>query len=190
VFKNKGFLYGLGLGLILGASLLQLMNFAVLEDKTISNGIPSPSPSSSISPSPVQSPTTKESIEPIKTTKPTQTVEQPELPAPSVAHTPKAAITDEPVVSTPAVTKIEKPVEPTPIAAPADPSAIGIIIEKGMTSSEVASLLFNKGIISDRKAFDDSLSHLKLDRIIRIGTFTFLPNEKDSDIINKITTHK
>jgi outer membrane biosynthesis protein TonB len=189
VFKNKGFLYGLGIGLILGACLLQLMNFAVLDNKTISNGISSPSPSSSISPSPVQSPTTKATVEPIKTTKPTQTVKQPELPTTSVVPSPKVTKTAEPVVSTPKVTKTETPVEPTPIVA-ANPSAIEIIIERGMTSSEVASLLFNKGIISDEKAFDDSLSHLKLDRIIRIGTFVFLPNEKDSDIINKITTHK
>jgi hypothetical protein len=166
------------------------MNFAVLGDKTISNGIPSPSPSSSISPTPDQSPTTKVTIKPIKTTKPTQTVEQPELPTTSIVPAPEATKTDELAVSTPKVTKIERPVKPTPIAALADPSANEIIIETGMTSSEVASLLFNKGIISDYKAFDESLSHLKLDRIIRIGTFVFLPNEKDSDIINKITTHK
>jgi cell division protein YceG involved in septum cleavage len=59
-----------------------------------------------------------------------------------------------------------------------------------MTSSEVSSLLFDKGIITDQKAFDKELSQLKLTRIIRIGNYRFLPDEKVEDIINKITTRK
>jgi hypothetical protein len=171
VFKNKGFLYGLGLGLILGAGLLQLMNFAVLDDKTITFDTQTSSPS--IAPTIAAAAT----VEPVTTVKPVDKVNAPITPSSSAA-------------STPAITKSEEPATPTPAAVDANPAGIIVLIQTGMSSSEVASLLFNKGIIADQKAFDDSLSHLKLDRIIRIGSYTFLPNEKDEDIINKITTNK
>ncbi|QGQ96258.1 hypothetical protein EHS13_15910 [Paenibacillus psychroresistens] len=180
MFKNKGFLYGLGLGLILGAGLLQLMNFSVMDDKTINNEIQSPSPS--ISPSVV--PTA--SLAPFSTIKPTKPTETTDIPA-----APSSTPTTIPV-ETPAASKTDEPAVPTtaPAATIVDPSGTSVIIENGMTSSEVSSLLFEKGIIEDKKAFDNALSQLKLDRIIRIGTFTFLPDEKDEDIINKITTRK
>jgi hypothetical protein len=178
VFKNKGFLYGLGVGLILGACLLQLMNFAVLDNKTISSETQTPSPSPSPSISPATAPLA--SIEPfatVKAAKPTETTNAPDKPSSAP-------------VSTPAITKTEEPASPTPVTALADPAGSTIHIESGMTSSEVASLLFDKGTITDQKAFDNALSHLKLDRIIRVVTLTFLPDEKYEDIINKITTHK
>jgi hypothetical protein len=171
VFRNKGFLYGLGLGLILGASLLQLMNFAVVTGKSISSNVITASPTiapTSLSEAPMR---------PATTVKPTETTNNPDKPS-------------SPITSTTAITKTEKPTSPTPVSNRADSSGIIVLIEKGMTSSEVANLLFSKGIISDHKAFDDSLGNLKLDRIIRVGTYTFLPNEKDEDIINKITIHK
>jgi hypothetical protein len=191
VFKNKGFLYGLGLGMILGATLLQLMNFSGV-NQTITKVSPSASPTSSISPSsaPDQSPTTKTTIDPVESIKPTQTTVKPDTPNITAVPAPVVSKTEEPAVPKTEDTQIDEPVKPTPVATVTDPSAINIIIERGMTSSEVASLLFNKGIIADRKSFDESLSHLKLDRIIRIGTFTFLPGQEDSDIINQITTHK
>ena len=175
MFKNKGFLYGLGLGLILGASLLQLMNFAVLDNKTLINETQTSSPS--ISPSILTSIVPVETAKPISTVKPISTANAPETPS----STP---------VTSPVITKTDEPTPPTPVASMADPSAKIVLIETGMSSAEVASLLFNKGIITDQKAFDNSLNHLKLDRIIRIGSYTFLPNEKDEDIINKITTKK
>jgi hypothetical protein len=171
VFKNKGFLYGLGLGLILGASLLQLMNFAVLGNKTISKDTPTTSPTPSISPSPSASP--KVSVAPVHTVKPTETMVNPATP-----RSPKA--------TTPAVTKTVEPSAPTA----AEPSNSKVIIQKGMTSSEVATLLFDRGVVSNRKTFETSLSYLKLTRVIRAGTYTFLPDEKDSEIINKITIHR
>jgi hypothetical protein len=171
VFKNKGFLYGLGLGLILGASLLQLMNFAMLGNPTKTNDLPTASPTPSISPSPSASP--KSSIAPVTTVKPTVTAAIPATPG-----SPTATVT--------AVTKTVEPSAPTA----SEPSNSTVIIEKGMTSSEVATLLYEKGIISDRITFDDSLSHLKLDRVIRAGTYTFLPNEKDSEIIDIITIRR
>jgi hypothetical protein len=174
VFKNKGFLYGLGVGLILGASLLQLMNFAVIGNKTISSETQTSSPSISPATVPLAS---KEPIATIKAAKPAETTNTPDKP------------TSAPV-STPVIAKTEEPASPTPVAALADPAGSTIRIESGMTSSEVAGLLFDKGIITDQKAFDNALSHLKLDRIIRVGSFTFLPGEKDEDIINKITTRK
>jgi hypothetical protein len=171
VFKNKGFLYGLGLGLILGASLLQLMNFAVLSGNSISNNAVTTSPT--IAPTSL-SETSKGSI---STVKPTVTAYNPDKPNP-------------PITSTPAITKTEKPASPTSVSNIADSSGIIVLIEKGMSSSEVTNLLFSKGIISERKAFDNALGQLKLDRTIRAGTYTFSPNEKDENIINKITIHK
>jgi hypothetical protein len=174
VFKNKGFLYGLGVGLILGASLLQLMNFAAIDHITISNE------TQNLSPSILPSTTPLTSIKPIATVKPAAPTKTTKAPDPPSSTT----------VSTPVITRTEKPTVPTPVATLADPSGITVLIQNGMTSSEVANLLFNKGIILDKKAFDDALSQLKLDRIIRIGSFTFLPNEKDEIIINKITRRK
>jgi hypothetical protein len=174
VFKNKGFIYGLGVGLIIGASLLQLMNFAVMDDKTLSNESQSASPSISPYTDPLPS------LAPISSTKaakPAETARTPDKPSASP-------------ISTPEITKTEEPVKPAPVATVADPNVNSILIESGMTSSEVAGMLFDKGIITDEKVFDNALSHLKLDRIIRVGTFTFLPNEKDEDIINQITTRK
>jgi hypothetical protein len=178
VFKNKGFLYGLGLGLILGASLLQLMNFSVLDNKTIVNETQSASPSISPSIEPIASLEPFATVKPIK---PTETTAIPEAPS----STPKSV-----PVATPAVSKTEEPATPTPAATIAAVSGTSVLIENGMTSSEVSSLLFKKGIIADQKAFDSALSQLKLDRIIRIGTFNFLPDETDEDIINKITMRK
>jgi hypothetical protein len=146
------------------------MNFAVLTGKSISNNANTPSPT--IAPAS----SSAVSMDPITTVKPTETTNNPDKPS-------------SPITSTPAITKTEIPASPTPVNK-ADSSGIIVLIENGMTSSEVANLLFNKGIISDRKAFDDSLGLLKLDRIIRVGTYTFLPNEMDEDIINKITIHK
>ncbi|MEX2462234.1 MAG: hypothetical protein WD469_13220 [Paenibacillaceae bacterium] len=171
MFKNKGFLYGLGLGLILGAGLLQLMNFAVLDDKTNSNVVASLPPSISPSKKPVAS------IRPVETVKQAETAITPQTPSSTA-------------VATPVIAKTGKPATPTPVATMVNPVGKLVIIENGMTSAEVANLLFSEGIIADQKAFDDALSHLKLDRIIRIGTYTFLPAEKDEDIINRITTHK
>jgi hypothetical protein len=178
VFKNKGFLYGLGLGLILGASLLQLMNFSGIVNKPIANETQSASPSISPSIEPIAS------LEPFVTGKPIKPTETTDIPdAPSSTPTSIS-------VATPAVSKTEEPATPTPAATIAITSGTTVLIENGMTSSEVSSLLFDKGVISDQKAFDNALSQLKLDRIIRIGTFTFLPDEKDEDIINKITIRK
>jgi hypothetical protein len=171
VLKNKGFLYGLGLGLILGASLLQLMNFAVFGNRTITNDLPTASPSPSSSPSPSASPIS--SPAPVKTIKPTETTANPSKP-------------DVPSASVPTATKAVEPSVP----AVAEPVNNVITIEKGMTSSEVADLFYNKGIIPDRKSFDDALSELKLDRVIRAGTYTFLPKEKNSEIIDKITIRR
>jgi hypothetical protein len=174
VFKNKGFLYGLGLGLILGASLLQLMNFAVIDDKTLTNETQTSSPSITPSTAPLAS---IAPIATVKATKPTETTNNPDAPSSTT-------------VSTPAITKTEIPTTPKPVAAVTNPSDTTVLIVKGMTSSEVSSLLFDKGIITDQKAFDKELSQLKLTRIIRIGNYRFLPDEKVEDIINKITTRK
>ncbi len=174
MFKNKGFLYGLGLGLIIGATLLQLMNFAVLEDETIQDTTETASPSISPSPTPFAS---IEPVAPVQSTKPTKTANAPALPS----ATP---------VSTPLISEVEEPSTPSPAAVIDAPTDKTIVIENGMTSSQVSRLLFNEGIIKDEKAFDNSLSHLKLDRIIRVGSFTFLPEESVDDIINKITTRK
>jgi cytoskeletal protein RodZ len=174
VFKNKGFLYGLGLGLILGASLLQLMNFAVIDNKPISQETQTSSPSISPSSTPLAS---LEPFATVKATKPTETTNNPD--APSSTN-----------VSTPAITKTEIPAAPTPVATLTNPAGTTVLIVNGMTSSEVSSLLFDKGVITDQKAFDKELSQLKLTRIVRIGTYSFLPNENVEDIINKITTRK
>jgi hypothetical protein len=176
VFNNKGFLYGLGLGLILGASLLQLMSFAVIKSKGISEQVL------------IASPTSSAAIKPIST--PSASVNSPKV---SVAVTPDSPNASTPATHTsvkPEVNKTDAPSTPKPAGAPEGSSKVEVIIEEGMNSSQVAALLFNKGIITDRMAFDDALGHLKLDRTIHYGTYTFALNENSPDIINKITWQK
>jgi hypothetical protein len=176
VFKNKGFLYGLGLGLILGASLLQLMNFAVIKGKGIDNTVSTASP--------MPSATVKPSATPIASLR---------SPQPSAVNRPNSPNTATPAAPTsvkPEVNKTDVPATPKPAGSAVVSSKVDVIIEEGMNSSQVADLLFNKGVITDRTVFDDALGHLKLDRTIHYGTYTFNPNENIPDIINKITWQK
>ncbi|MDB5052059.1 MAG: hypothetical protein JWM44_109 [Bacilli bacterium] len=173
MFKNKGFLYGLGLGLILGACLLQLMNFAVIKGKDLTNDTtkasPSPTPSASLIP--IVKPTT----EPVASVKPVESINPPSSPA----------------LSTPIVSKTVEPSTPAASAtSPKDAIMTTVVINEGMDSSQVADLFLSKAVITDRVAFEGALNRLKLDRIIHYGTYTFNPKDSIQEIINKITTVK
>jgi hypothetical protein len=171
VFKNKGFLYGLGLGLILGACLLQLMNFAVIKGKDLSNDTTQASPTPSASLIPIVKPTT----EPVVSVKPVESINRP----------------SSPTLSTPNVSKTVEPSMPAASAtSPKDSIKTTVVINEGMDSSQVADLFLSKAVITDREAFEGALNRLKLDRIIHYGTYTFNPKESIQEIINTITTVK
>jgi len=169
VFKNKGFLYGLGLGLILGASLLYLMNIALIKTNNLTDDLPA-------------IPSTPQATE---TVKPTPTV----APFKAIATLVPVATTNAPATALPV--KSVKPSTPvTPDASADVPTNINVIINEGMNSSDVAELLFDKGVILDLNGFEKLLDKLKLDRVIHYGSYTFSADQNMDEVINQITTLK
>lgn len=161
MFKNKGFLYGLGLGLIVGASLLQLMSLVV---HTSSAALPAQNTGA-------------------PTIAPLQAVSFP--PAASIKPAKSAAIAPPATASPVNVDTPQSPEAPT-----VSPALYTVEIKKGMNSYDVSNLLFGQGIIVDKVAFETALDNRKLDRVIQYGTYRFYPKENVAQIINAITAKK
>ncbi len=82
---------------------------------------------------------------------------------------------------------IKKAIEEEPVTEKSQPIIRTIVIPKGADSYKVAKLLFEKGLIQDRNAFDKRLIELGLDRRIPYGTHNIQEGLVMDDIIKIIT---
>ena len=184
--KLKFYMRGLGIGIILTSIVLSISNHSgqkiVISDKEIiaratelgmkmqedSNldevleQVKDPSPSPEVTPIITLIPTAKPTpmLTPTPTTKPTPTVTQTPTPTPTV--TPEPTTTEE--------TK-----------------KITFSVLKGMGSSDVAEVLYLKGLIEDVDEFDHYLIKSGKASSIKVGTFTVPSGASFSEITDKIT---
>lgn len=207
MIRNRTFMMGLGLGLLLGALLLQLM---ILGQGTGRPAGEAPSAAS----------LTKEELEQQAETMDLkvvgkedklmteeewkqQMVEQSSVPKGDAAKAPKAADSgkqpaqpDKP--QQPAASKQPKSVTPgsgeaSAAKQPQTPSvpaakAVEVKIASGNNLEDVAGKLEKAGVIADADQFVQKGRSLKISTKIQTGQYTFSPGEEFSSIIAKITT--
>ncbi|WP_152402261.1 endolytic transglycosylase MltG [Paenibacillus cellulositrophicus] len=204
MIRNRTFMMGLGLGLLLGALLLQLM---ILGQGT---GRPAGEVPSAAS-------LTKEELEQQAETMDLkvvgkedklmteeewkqQMVEQSSVPKGDAAKAPKATDAgkqpDKP--QQPAASKQPKSVTPgsgeaSAAKQPQTPSvpaakAVEVKIASGNNLEDVAGKLEKAGVIADADQFVQKGRSLKISTKIQTGQYTFSPGEEFSSIIAKITT--
>jgi hypothetical protein len=170
VLKDNRLLAGLGIGLILGAILLQLMNLAV--SGVGQNALTGDSAIS-------EKEYTLEELRDIADQLDHYIIEKS-----AVVYTQKEL--DDAVLQ--AVE--EASVSETPEEKPVDSKVTSyrFTIKAGMVTDEVTDLLMDIGLINDAESFKKELSDRNLNNRIQVGTFEF--NEKPSltELINKITT--
>jgi len=196
--KLKFYMRGLGIGIILTSIVLSISNHSgqkiVISDKEIiaratelgmkmqedSNldevleQVKDPSPSPEVTPIITLIPTAKPTpmLTPTPTAKPTPML----TPTPTTKPTPTVTQTPTP---TPTVTP-----EPTTTE---ETKKITFSVLKGMGSSDVAEVLYLKGLIEDVDEFDHYLIKSGKASSIKVGTFTVPSGASFSEITDKIT---
>lgn len=197
MIKNRVFMLGLGIGLVAGAVLLQLM---FIGEQAMSPSQPqdvkwtseqieeaAKSLDMKVVDSSEELMTEEQWKEKMKTESgkmkgtPVQSpdqaakTDQPASPkAPQKPDSAKKSSTD-PAVNTPASPK--KP----------EPTKIQYVIPGGSNLSDVASGLQKAGVIEDKQAFIDEATAQKINKFIQKGTYTFTAGEDMNSIIQKIT---
>ncbi|MEK4328029.1 hypothetical protein MKX70_19575 [Paenibacillus sp. FSL R7-0312] len=210
MIKNRFFMLGLGVGLIAGALLLQLMiagkaaplskeqlikeaerlNLTVVDHvQSADEGAVSGEEE------------TQQGTPPGKPESSEVPAEQAATVSPAPAATPKAAVEPSAAV-TPG--KPSAPVQPessaadTGIVAPASPEApavavngdISVRIPTGITLAQTADVLANAGVIQDKAEFLKTANSRKVNKIIQYGSYSFAKGESMDSIIDKLITVK
>lgn len=197
MIKNRNFIFGLGIGLILGAVLLQLM---ILGERSMT------------SLQPQDEPMTREQVEQEAKALNLKVVDDAEelmteqewkekikkdsgnMNGTSVVPPSKADVTEKPdSPQTPEkpeknTTNTKTPVvkEPSTPKSTA-PAQIRYVITKGSNLSNVADGLEQVGVITDKQAFIKAATVKKINQNIQTGTFTFIAGEDYDSIIKKIS---
>lgn len=210
MIRNRFFMFGLGVGLIAGALLLQLMisggaapltkeqlikeaarlnltvvdNAQAADEGTVNTEEDTqegtPQGTPESSPAPAEQATTA---------------------SPAPAATPKAAV--EPSAAA-APGKPSAPVQPESSAAdsgavaPASPEApavavngdISVRIPTGITLAQTADVLAGAGVIQDKAEFLKTANSRKVNKIIQYGSYSFAKGESMDSIIDKLITVK
>jgi hypothetical protein len=172
VLKDTRLLIGLGIGLIIGALLLELMNVAItgvsqdaLSNET-NNGI-------------LTEKYTLEQLKDIANSLDYKIIEK------SVIYYTQGEM-DEAIVKA----KKSAIVEPVPEkVVNGKITSYRIRIETGMVTADVTELLLTVGLISDVDSFEKELNRRKLNESIQVGTFEFANKPSLTELINTITTH-
>ncbi|MDO7905803.1 peptidase [Paenibacillus sp. JX-17] len=198
MIKNRTFILGIGIGLILGALLLQLAIIGKGEEAT-----PASSSTGELTREELEAAAKQLNLKVTDSSEQLMTEEQ--WREKVISDNKKAA-----VQSSKAPAAAEKPAEPaapkTPeaksstqaqTAAPQNPSKpvttqpetpqVNYKISSGSNLNSVAQGLKEAGVIRDAAAFRSRASELKINRKIQSGTFTFNKGESFDSIINKIT---
>jgi hypothetical protein len=198
VLKDTRLLIGLGIGLIIGALLLELMNVAI-------TGVSQDALSNKINDSALTQEYTIKQLKDIADSLDYNIIEksvvyytQGEMDE-AIVKARKSAIA-EPAADTkqPAVTEpvVKQPVVKEPqVEGTAEKVVNGktssylIRIDTGMVTADVTELLMTVGLISDVDSFEKELNRRKLNESIQVGTFEFANKPSLTELINKITSH-
>ncbi|GAB6931471.1 hypothetical protein JCM10914A_54540 [Paenibacillus sp. JCM 10914] len=196
MIKNRVFMMGLGIGLVTGGILLQLM---MIGQGSVWSGEPEDltkeqliAAAEAMELKVIEAEDelmTAEQWEESRSTlaedvpsesNTNQGAEQPENPNEPV----KPNVQGGDAVQPPAAT--DEPAEPEiPVSKE---TAISIRIPSGNNLSDIASQLLGAGIIDDKQAFIDQATVRKANTVVRSGSYSFVPGEDYDDIITKITT--
>lgn len=210
MIKNRFFMLGLGVGMIAGALLLQLMIAGKAAPLTKEQLIKEAERLNLTVVDQTQSADkgTVSGEEETQEGTPPGTPESSQAPAeqaatasPAPAATPQAAV-EPSAAATPA--KPSAPVQPqssaadTGIVAPASPEApavavngdISVRIPTGITLAQTADVLADAGVIQDKAEFLKTANSRKVNKIIQYGSYSFAKGESMNSIIDKLITVK
>ncbi|WP_248926344.1 endolytic transglycosylase MltG [Paenibacillus hamazuiensis] len=163
MLKNKTLLYGLGSGLVLGAMLVQMMN-----------AVTQAAPKGPIAP--VTPAIDQLDAKQIK-----------EIAAKYYQVFPK----EERVYNqSQADALVQKRVEEEKAKLPASPPSqkIYIYVPSGFNSTQVADMLYQSGVITDRKSFEDEISKQKLTSKIQAGIHVFEGQTDIAQVLSNLTS--
>lgn len=176
MFKNRLFLSGLGVGLILGAILLQIMN-SMNNAGSRKELIYTQSQFDAA----LEKQLKEAKLKMNQTITPSAT--------PTDLKSGSASPTPSPIPSaTPKLSELPKPTNSSPESPKPPEIKKSITIIEGMTSIEVTNLFFNNGIISDKEAFLAEIMKHQLERKMQIGSYSFDSSAKIVDMVKTIST--
>lgn len=167
MFKNRLFLYGLGIGLIAGAVMLQLM-FKVDEMERLPTVEQLQADSGKLNYKVVP----KE--QPIYTDKEIEAIKQ------KAAEEERNKLAKQTAAPSPAPTN-------APPAQTVAKTVKTVYISERMDASQVADMLANAGVLPDSAGLVASLNQKKLTTRIRAGSYSFEDQPSVDDVIAKIT---
>lgn len=202
MMKNRFFMLGLGVGLIAGALLLQLMiagraapltKEELIQQATRLNMtlVDPAEASATATPAPeegAEAPASQAAGKPAVTPASTPAVPPKPAATPSAAATPgKPSAPAQPQSTAEPVTK-----------APATPDApavavngvISLRIPTGITLAQTADLLAEAGVIEDKNKFLQTANSRKVNTIIQYGSYSFTKGESINSVIDKLITLK
>lgn len=199
MIKNRHFMLGLGIGLIIGALLLQIMMIgqgsykalttvkevqqaaAELNLKVVDNKVElltedewrAKYPEDVLSNGDVEKGSTEDPVQP----------SSPDSPATPVSPVEPKTETDSSSIKKEEEIQIDTPKSPE---VP-EPVVVEYRIRSGATLAGVASGLKKAGVISDETAFIKKASAKGINRKLQVGTYKFTKEEDFNSIISKIT---
>jgi len=175
--KLKFFLRGLGIGILVTASILTISHRAQDKQQALTNeqiiekaealGMILPDESASDEPS--------ESLEPSETPVSTPTV------APSPTVEPSPSVKPSPTVEPSATPKATPTVTPEK-----EPSYVSVTIEKGMWSEAVSRALKEAGLVKSADDFNEYLTDNGYSSLISVGTYKIEKGATYQEIAEKI----
>ncbi|TMV52061.1 endolytic transglycosylase MltG [Paenibacillus mesophilus] len=167
MFKNRLFLYGLGLGLIAGAVMLQLM-FKVDEMERLPTV------------EQLQADAGKLSYKVVPKEQPVYSDKEIEAIKQKAAEEERNKIAKQTAAPAPAPTN-------APPAQAVVKTIKTVYISERMDASQVADMLANAGVLPDSAGLVASLNQKKLTTRIRAGSYSFEDQPSVDDVIAKIT---
>ncbi|MFD2409593.1 hypothetical protein [Paenibacillus rhizoplanae] len=202
MMKNRFFMLGLGVGLIAGALLLQLMIAGraapltkeeliqqatrlnlTLVDPAEASATATPSPEEGAS-----APASQAAAKPAATPASTPAIPPKPAATPSAAATPgKPSAPAQPQSTAEPVTKA--PVTPGAPAVAVN-GVISLRIPTGITLAQTADLLAEAGVIEDKNKFLQTANSRKVNTIIQYGSYNFTKGESINSVIDKLITVK
>ena len=199
MIKNRFFMLGLGIGLIAGALLLQLMiagravpltkEELIRQAASLNLSVVDPAEAAATAtPSPEEAAKAQASGAPAATPASTPAVPPKPASTPSAAATPgKPSAPAQPQSTASSVTK--SPATPEAPAAPVN-GVISVKIPTGITLAQTADLLAEAGVIEDKDKFLQTANSRKVNTIIQYGNYSFTEGESINSIIDKLITVK
>ncbi|WP_339249043.1 hypothetical protein [Paenibacillus sp. FSL P2-0136] len=199
MMKNRFFMLGLGVGLIAGALLLQLMiagrtapltkEELIRQAASLNLTVVDPAEAAATATSsPEEAAKAQASGAPAATPASTPAVPPKPAAVPSAATTPgKPSAPAQPQSTAAPVTKA--PATPEAPVAAVD-GVISLKIPTGITLAQTADLLAEAGVIEDKNKFLQTANSRKVNTIIQYGSYSFTKGESINSIIDKLITVK